>query len=180
MLWMLCCTFSLPLSLWSVAGPIWFHKLKMNLKDNLRIYTGYKSMRGKIVMGSLAVFFCKYNVAHENRKAAIVWGLSQAAHTACCDWQHSAKYSLMYGKKWRDLCHFIVCISFTFFALCCTEWNWEGICDCDDEMFFLGVGRIRVGVFNSSVCSEWVKNRENNGTKVTEVVLVVAGSSTTC
>lgn len=39
-----------------------------------------------------------------------------------------------------DLCHFIVCISFTFFALCCTEWNWEGICDCDDEMFFLGVG----------------------------------------
>lgn len=79
-----------------------------------------------------------------------------------------------------DLCHFIVCISFTFFALCCTEWNWEGICDCDDEMFFLGVGRIRVGVFNSSVCSEWVKNRENNGTKVTEVVLVVAGSSTTC
>lgn len=39
-----------------------------------------------------------------------------------------------------DLCHLIVCISFTFFALCCTEWNWEGICDCDDEMFFLGVG----------------------------------------
>lgn len=69
--------------------------------DNLRIDTGYKSVRGKIVMGSLAVFFfCKYNVAHENRNAAIVCrGPSQEAHTGCCDWQHSAKYSLMYGKK---------------------------------------------------------------------------------
>lgn len=45
------------------------------------------------------------------------------------------------------------------------------------KCFSWGWGRIRVGAFNSSMCSEWVKNRENNGTKVTEVVLVVAGSS---
>lgn len=123
MLWMLCCTFSLPLSLWSVAGPIWFHKLKMNLKDNLRIYTGYKSMRWKIVMGSLAVFFCKYNVAHENRKAAIVcWGPSQAAHTACCDWQHSAKYSLMYGKKWRVWFVPFHCLYFIYILRIVLHW----------------------------------------------------------
>lgn len=68
--------------------------------DNLRIDTGYKSVRGKIVMGSLAVFFFgNTSWLMKIGKLQLFVEVRAKKHTGCCDWQHSAKYSLMYGKK---------------------------------------------------------------------------------